>query len=232
MHVSMNTRGPSTVKAILIASVLGVAALLTGIYFGTLNSRDQGNQDKTRAALIAATLYPVDFRPLADFELSDQRGQIFTTGQLAGSWSLVFFGYTYCPDVCPLTLTTFKQIKAELIKRLPAASAANVNFILVSVDPERDTPDRLKEYVGFFDPKFIGLTDISERQTQLTSLTRSLGAFYAKQDTETGKTYLVDHSAGIFLINPQARIHALFSAPHRAVDIAQDILTIIANYRA
>lgn len=218
----MNVRGLSTPAVMLIACVLGVIALLAGVYFSAVD-------DQARPSPVSATLYPPDFRALADFELSDQRGQTFTNGQLAGSWSLLFFGYTYCPDVCPLTLTTFKQIKAELVGKMPPK--ADLNFIFVSVDPERDTPGRLKEYIDFFDPEFIGLTDTSPRQMQLTSLTRSLGVFYSTQDTGSNGTYLVDHSAGIFLINPQARAHALFSAPHRAADIARDIPAIINSYR-
>lgn len=210
----------------LIACALGAAALLAGVYFGALNTQDQ---DEAHTSLVSGTLYPPDFRTLADFELSDQRGQTFTQEQLTGAWSLMFFGYTYCPDVCPLTLTTFKQIKAELAGRIPGE--ASTKFILVSVDPERDSPNRLREYIDFFDPEFIGLTDTSSQQIQLTSLTRSLGAFYGAQNSGAEEAYLVDHSAGIFLINPQARAHALFSAPHRAADIARDILTIIDSYR-
>jgi protein SCO1/2 len=125
-------------------------------------------------------------------------------------------------------LTTFKQIKAKLAGKIPPQ--ASLKFILVSVDPERDSPERLKEYIDFFDPEFIGLTDTSTGQTQLGSLARSLGAFYGKQDNGTNKAYLVDHSAGIYLINPQARVHALFSAPHHADDIVRDLATIIDGY--
>lgn len=212
---------------ILVAGVL-VAALLAGVYVGSLSNRDQQN---TELSLLAGTLYPADFRALPEFELSDQRGQTFTVEQLTGSWSLIFFGFTHCPDICPLTLTTFKQIKTKLLERLPAYGK-NLNFILVSVDPERDTPERLKEYIDFFDSEFIGLTDTSKNGMQLSSFASGLGAYYAKQDGGTGEGYLVDHSAGIFLINPQARTHTLFSAPHRADDVARDILTIIDNYRA
>lgn len=218
----LNIRGLSTPAVMLIACVLGAAALLAGLYL-----RATGNQ--AHPSLVSATLYPPDFRALANFELSDQRGQTFTNERLAGSWSLMFFGYTYCPDVCPLTLTTFKQIQAKLAGRLPGDT--DLNFIFVSVDPERDTPGRLKEYMDFFDPSFIGLTDTSPRHVQITSLTRSLGVFYSKQESGTNEAYLVDHSAGIFLINPQARAHALFSTPHRAADIARDILAIVTSYR-
>jgi protein SCO1/2 len=217
-----NIRGLSTPAVMLVACVLGAAALLAGLYFGA-------GGDRGRPSLVSATLYPPDFRALADFELSDQRGQTFANAQLSGSWNLMFFGYTYCPDVCPLTLATFKQIKAELAGKLPADT--KLNFIFVSVDPERDTPGRLKEYMDFFDPDFIGLTDTSAQHAQLASLTRSLGVFYSKQDGGTNDAYLVDHSAGIFLINPRARAHALFSAPHRAADIVRDILAIVNSYR-
>lgn len=222
----MNIRGLSTPAVMLIVCVLGAAALLAGLYFSSTGDRGRGNAPPS---LVSATLYPPDYKAPANFELSDQRGQTFTNEQLAGSWSLMFFGYTHCPDICPLTLTTFKQIKAELAGKLPVDT--KLNFIFVSVDPERDTPGRLKTYMDFYDPKFVGLTDTSPQHVQLMPLTRSLGVFYGKQDGGTKEAYLVNHSAGIFLINPRARVHALFSAPHRAADIARDILAIVNNHR-
>lgn len=222
----MKHSGLSTPTLILAAGILGLAALLAGLYVGTLNNDTQDGAP----ALTTGTLFPADFRTLAEFELNDQTGQTFTRERLAGTWSLIFFGYTYCPDVCPVTLTTFRSIKAALADRLQPDTP--VSFILVSVDPERDSPNRLKEYLEFFDPEFIGLTDTSTGQNQLNSLTRSLGAYYGKHEHEANEAYLVDHSAGIYLINPQARVHALFSAPHRPNEIARDLLTIIESYKS
>ncbi|HEX7027422.1 MAG TPA: SCO family protein [Gammaproteobacteria bacterium] len=223
----MKHSGLSTPTLILATVILGLAALLAGLYVGTLSKGNQGDA----ITLTAGTLFPADFRALAEFELNDQTGQTFTRERLAGSWNLIFFGYTYCPDVCPLTLTIFKQIKAALAGEVRPQTSP-LNFILVSVDPERDSPDRLKEYLDFFDPEFIGLTDTSTEQQQLNSLTRSLGAYYGKHEHEANEAYLVDHSAGIYLIDPQARAHALFSTPHRPDEIARDLLTIIENYKA
>lgn len=214
-------------KPLIIAVCLGIAALLAGLYLGDAKS------GKTPPALQTATLYPDTFRPLADFELSDQSGQTFTKTNLQNRWSLLFFGFTYCPDICPMTLTVLRQVDSALEKQ----GIDGIQTILVSVDPQRDTPPRLKEYIEFFDPRFIGLTDTTPEQTQLAALAGSLGVYYgranAKADDKPDENYLVDHSAGIFLIDPQSRAFALFSAPHDAEAIARDMITILkyAKYK-
>jgi protein SCO1/2 len=174
-----------------------------------------------------ATLYPDTFRPLADFELSDQQGQTFTKAALQDRWSLLFFGFTYCPDICPMTLTMLRQVKSGLEKH----GITDVQTILISVDPQRDEPARLKEYIAFFDPQFIGLTDTTPEHKQLATLAGSLGVYYGKSGTESGDNpnehYLIDHSAGIFLIDPRTKTFALFSAPHDADAITRDLIAII-----
>ena len=170
--------------------------------------------------LQTATLFPEDFRPLADFELSDHSGQTFNRHQFEGKWSLVFFGYTFCPDICPMTLSILNEVEKNLQRD-------NVQTILVSVDPTRDTPDRLHDYLAFFNPEFIGLTDTTAEHSEIKKLAGSLGVFYSEPSDSEEENYLVDHSAGIFLINPRSRVHALFSAPHHADIIARDIEAII-----
>ena len=200
---------------LIIVVTLGIAALLAGLFLFHTSRPDPPQ-------LESATLYPSDFRPLAHFELTDQMGQLFGKNQLNGNWSILFFGYTYCPDICPMTLTVMNQIDSELKKH-----GVRVQVIFVSVDPERDTPARLQEYLKFFNPEFRGLTDTTADQHEIKKLTASLGVFYNRPDNRQIENYLVDHSAGIFLINPDARAHALFSAPHQAAVVARDILKII-----
>ena len=200
---------------LIIVIALGITALLAGLFLFQTTRPDPPQ-------LLSATLYPSDFRPLAHFELTDQTGQLFSKNQLRGKWSVLFFGYTYCPDVCPMTLTMMNQINHKLEQR-----ATSIQTIFVSVDPDRDTSVRLQDYLTFFNPKFIGLTDTTPDHNEIKKLTTSLGVFYSRPDSQQSKNYLVDHSAGIFLINPDARAHALFSAPHHAETIAQDIFNII-----
>ncbi len=119
------------------------------------------------------------------FRLSDQKGQIV----------LLFFGYTHCPDVCPVTLSHFKQIKADL-----GDQADQVRFVFITVDPERDTADQLSQYLPNFDPDITGLT--GSRQS-LESVWKSYGVYQAKQEVGSAAGYLVDHTARTYLIDQQ-----------------------------
>lgn len=139
------------------------------------------------------------------FELLNQDGQVVTEATLRGHWSLLFFGYRYCPDVCPTTL-------AELNRTAKLLGDANVQVVLVSVDPERDSPAELKEYVKYFNPAFTAWTGPAAQLSQLAS---ELHLFYAKQENP-GAPYLMDHSSQIVLINPQGEYVGLFTAPHEA----------------
>ncbi len=134
---------------------------------------------------------------------------------------MIFFGFTNCPDVCPLTLSALDQVANELesFGTLPRS-------IFISVDPRRDQPTKLKEYVEHFNHDMIGLTGSKE---QIDSLTQSLGAIYAITD-DSSDDYLVDHSAHVFVIAPDGKMVALFSAPHNAKVIADDFKIITALY--
>jgi protein SCO1/2 len=200
----------------LISGALAITALYAGLYLG--------GAFKPLPELTTATLYPDDFRKLEDFALSDQHGQTYTLDDLRGHWSLMFFGYSYCPDICPSTLYLLTQTDTLLGAE---NTAYPVEIIFVSVDPDRDTTDRLKEYVGYFNPEFTGL---SGAQEQIDKLVNSLGVYYRKQESGDGHTYLVDHSAGLFLINPAGKPQALFSAPHVPEQLAHDILQITKYY--
>ncbi|MEJ2693100.1 MAG: SCO family protein [Candidatus Thiodiazotropha sp.] len=168
----------------------------------------------------AATLLP-ELRPLAPFSLRDQQGRTYDNSRLQGHWTLLSFGYTHCPDICPTTLATLAQLK-QLLKQKGMQAPLEIGF--VSVDPERDTPQRLREYVGYFDPALLG---ISGPPAAIETLTRPLGIHYRKVITEeSAMNYVVDHSASLVLLDPQGRYYALFSPPHEAAIMARDILMI------
>lgn len=159
-------------------------------------------------------------KPLADFALTDQDGAPLSADSLRGSWTFVAFGFTACPDVCPTTMANF----AALSDRLTEAGAPAARFLFVSVDPDRDTPEGIGQYVRYFNPAFLGATGSHEA---LRALTGQLGVLYARapqQDTAMG--YLVDHSASILLLDPQVRLAAIFSTPHRPDDMAADFAAI------
>jgi protein SCO1/2 len=174
-----------------------------------------------------ATLLPQP-KPLAEFNLTDHREEDFTLEDLRGHWTLTFFGYTHCPDVCPTSLAAMAQV----MDRLEAGEASGPlpRGLFVSVDPQRDTPQQLASYVPYFDPEFTGVTGDPE---QIRSLTRQLGILYMKSgDSGGGDDYLIDHSAGIVLFDPDGRFHALFSVPHDPARIASDFLLIRNYYEA
>ncbi len=151
-------------------------------------------------------LYYKQVRSIKPFELTDHNGRSFTKEQLEGKWSLVFFGYTSCPDVCPTTLQNLGFIYDDL-----KAIADNSQVLLVSVDPQRDTQEKLSQYIAYFNSEFIALR---AEHDQLFPFARNLGLMYAISGE--GEGYLVDHSASIVLINPDGNITAIFK-PEQAV---------------
>lgn len=153
-------------------------------------------------------------RTLLPFSLVDQRGEPFSESSLRDKWAFLFFGYTYCPDICPTTLATLKQVK-DLLNNTQDASKVQVVF--VSVDPERDSPETLKRYMAFFDEAFYGL---SGRRSQIDQLAAQAGAGYVKEPGSSSKDYLISHSASIFLVNPLGQIVAVFPPPLYADKIA------------
>ncbi len=148
-------------------------------------------------------LYYQQAREVKPFELTDEQGNAYTNAQLMGKWSLVFFGYTSCPDVCPTTLQNLNFIYDDLIK-----ISNNAQVMLVSVDPIRDTQEKLAKYIAYFNAEFKALR---AEHSALYPFARNLGLMYAIVDDENKKdSYLVDHSASIVLINPEGKISAIF----------------------
>jgi len=161
-------------------------------------------------------------RALPDFSLIDQRDRTFGNANLRGHWSLLFFGYTNCPDFCPTTLTTL----AAMDKQMRAAKApVRPQVIFVSVDAKRDTPAQLAKYVPYFDPEFIGLT--AADQPSIEAVARKLGVGVIIQPAADGN-YTVDHSGAIFVINPEGRLCAVLSGPFEAGALQGDFQRIVA----
>lgn len=144
-------------------------------------------------------------RDFGDFQLVDHRGDPFTPNALEGQWTLLFFGFTHCPDICPTTLSFL----ARLVEQLDGTEAANTQVVLVTVDPARDTPETLAEYVPYFDPDFVGVTG---EFIEILGFARSLNAPFRKVTADDG-SYQVDHSANVMLINPRGHFHGFFKAP-------------------
>ncbi len=184
-------------------ALIGLALTLAiGWYFLEQNSRYHG-----------AVIEPP--APAADFTLIDQNGNPFRLSDQKGKIKLIFFGYTHCPDVCPITLSEFKKIKALLGNK-----ADQVQFIYITVDPERDTAERIRAFLSNFDPAFIGLT--SDRST-LEAVWKAYGVYQQKQETSSAIGYLVDHSTRTYLIDSQNYWRINYPYGMEPQKIAQDL---------
>jgi protein SCO1/2 len=162
-------------------------------------------------------------RTVSPFNLLDHRGNTFTEANLPGQWSFVFFGYTNCPDVCPSTLTMLNLMLKAVSNQTNDIPLPRV--MMVSVDPERDTVEQLGKYMPYFNKAFIGLTAAS--QTDVDAITKQFGiAYLLNKKSPADQEYSVEHSGAILLINPQGRLHALFSAPHDPLSMANEFAII------
>jgi|SRR5690606_3114792 len=157
--------------------------------------------------------------PLEPFTLVDHEARPFTLDRLEGRWTLLVFGYTHCPDVCPVTLAQVRDTRALLEQQSPRLDVAAV---FVSIDPERDTPDRVAAYVAAFDEDLIGVTGTAEA---IAAFAGQLRVKYAPTDSSSGG-YLVDHSSSVALLTPRAELTALFSVPLRPERLASDLRAI------
>ena len=193
---------------ILVAAISAVTGTLV---WKAVDSRSSGEQP--------ALLVLPEPREIPVFELIDQDGKAFGPDRLRGQWSLLFFGFTHCPDICPGTLFDLANLQAQLENE---DAAMHHQVVFVSVDPERDSPGRLGDYVRHFSSDFTGVTG---EHDQLLPLTRKLGiAYRIAEHAEGAAQYSVDHSASVLLMDPEGRLHGVFPAPHDVAEMA-DALT-------
>lgn len=171
---------------------------------------------------LATGTYLTPNRPLPDFSLIDHRGQAFGPANFRGHWTLMFFGYTNCPDFCPTTLATL----AAMEKRLRAAGAPlRPQVVFMSVDAKYDTPARLAKYVPYFDPDFIGIT--AADQPGIEAVARKLGVAVLITPKADG-SYTVDHSGSMFVVNPDGNLAAILSGPFTVDAVTGDFQRIVA----
>jgi protein SCO1/2 len=161
-------------------------------------------------------------RALPDFSLIDSQGRSFGPANLRGRWSMLFFGYTNCPDFCPTTLSTL----AAMQKQLRAEHSVLPQVIFVSVDAKRDTPAQLANYVPYFDPEFIGLT--AADQPAIEALAKQWGVAVMVQPPKDG-SYTVDHSSAIFVLDPAGRLAAILSGPFTVGALQSDFRRIVTG---
>jgi protein SCO1/2 len=157
-----------------------------------------------------------------NFELTDQNNEVFNKKSLEGGWTVLFFGYTNCPDVCPTTIYKLAEIKNGIKEDLPSA---NFNTVLVTLDPDRDSPERLDEYIGYFDETMLGVTGTYEN---IQSFTSSLSVFYQRINKEEG--YDFNHTASIFVFDKDGSLFATMSPANTVGELESDFFKILNNF--
>ncbi len=160
-------------------------------------------------------------RLIEDFSLLDHRGDAFTLDNLTGKWSLIYFGFTHCPDICPMALAKLAQV----VQTLDSDIAAQTQVLLISVDPARDTPAALARYVGHFDPEFIGVTG---EFLDIMRLTRNVNVAFNKVMLDND--YTVDHSGHLVLVNPNGHYHGFFKPPFELATLKTTYQSIVAQF--
>ncbi|HZF82635.1 MAG TPA: SCO family protein [Burkholderiaceae bacterium] len=159
-----------------------------------------------------------------DFKLTDMNGQVRTLGDFKGKVVVVFFGYAQCPDVCPTTMTEMAQVKQKLGK-----DGDKLQVVFITVDPERDTPEIMKAYMGAFDPAFVALIPTPE---QLAAVAKDFKVYYKKVDGKTPTSYSMDHSAAQYIYDSQGRLR-LYARYGAGVDpMVADIKALLASSAA
>lgn len=193
----------------LMSLVLGLASFIAWQNF---SGEGQTQSIDEQLAQQGAFKFPQPIH-IADVPFLNEEGQTIGKADNLGKWSFLFFGYTFCPDVCPTTLSVMQQMWSKL----PAVQQAKTQVVLVSVDTERDTPEQLKSYMDYFDPSFTSFTG---KPASLRSLAAQLNAVYAKveRQNEQGEVdpelgYLMDHSANIAILDPNGNYYGFIKPP-------------------
>ncbi|WP_028241094.1 SCO family protein [Stutzerimonas azotifigens] len=202
-------------KTVLV--LVGLVALVVGLTVYKVLGTGRGPDPV--AMLDAGIVLLPQSRQVPELTLTDQEGQPVRLDQLEGRWSLLFFGYTFCPDVCPATLAELRQLRGQL----PEDVRDRLQPILVSVDPDRDTPEQLKRYLDFFGAGFQGLTgELATIQT----LANSVGIPFIPADTSK-ENYTVDHSGNLVVIGPDGRQRGFIRAPLRSQKLAEQLPVLV-----
>ena len=158
-------------------------------------------------------------RPLAAFVLTDQHGTAFANANFVGQWTVIFSGFTSCPDICPLTLALLKSAEEQM------RGQRHHQVVFITVDPERDTAASLKQFINWFEPRWTGLTGANK---ELSSLLASLGMAQVKLPALEGENYSIEHSTALVLLDPQGRMAGYWKAPSDPAELAADFSALPA----
>ncbi|MDX1497268.1 MAG: SCO family protein [Salinisphaeraceae bacterium] len=198
---------------LILALAVSGGAMLLGLWsWQQWVKTTAGNQSEQWQA---ATVLP-GARSLPEVELVNQNGAPLPTGKLQGEWHLLFFGFTHCPDICPNTLALLAAINAQRKE----SDQSSIQMVFVSLDPKRDTPEKIKAYVEYFDANMLGLTGTADN---LDRLSKGLYLPYSLTEPDANGYYNVDHSGSLVLVDPQGQVRAYFSTPHKIDAILHDL---------
>lgn len=218
---SKSEKSPEQQRGILITVVV-LALFMFAVLAGFLNKMNQPRVITDSELRLNGAIKLERPRILDDFELLADSGETLHTSEMAGRWTLVFFGFTHCPDVCPTTLATLNSF----YQTLDAETQASTDILLVSVDPKRDTPEKLHDYVRYFNQDFRGVTG---EFLNLKRFANQLNVPFNKVPLENGE-YTVDHGSQVVLINPRGHYHGFFKAPLDPAKMKLTYRSIRATY--
>ena len=225
-------------KILLLLTIAAFVLVFVALYF-TISDSDYKYLSKNLK--VSHLIYNPD-KKLSSFSLIDHNNNKFENKNLKDEWTVLTFIYTHCPDVCPTELMNISTLKSKIKK---SNSSFMPNFVVITFDPIRDTPEILKSYVTYFDEDFLG---VSGDQNQIDQMVKDFGAYYERvmysdngelilipnyekippEAMENG--YSINHTAWVYLVNPGGQIHAGFPAPHKPNDMLEDIKLLVDNY--
>ncbi len=212
----------------LTAFLIFDAAVLIALVF--LYSLQSDRETVAELRELGATIYP-EARPLDPFSLIDDQGLGFTNQNLKGKWSLLFFGFASCPDICPITMAELKKFYEQLDN---PEIKDNLQVVMISVDPMRDTPEIMGEYTNRFNEDFLGVTgsftDIAEVASQFfIAYSEPMHQHGSEPGDGENTNYLIEHSGHIAVVSPAGEFHSVLRPPHRASDLAKAFTEIVTS---
>lgn len=193
--------------------------VIFGFFLATMAASYYLSKPSPPPAELAGVLRP-GFKLLQPFELTDHNNKVFNEKNFLDKWSFVFFGYTSCPDICPATLYVLKSVHGLLVDETGEVPD-DMQVVFISVDPARDSHEKLADYITYFNKDFIGTT---ADKIKIDNVTQQFGAGYIADPETSPGNYNVSHTSAIFLVDPFGRLVATFSQPHQAP-------TITAQYK-
>ena len=199
-----------------VAACLGFMALILALFLSRFYTPRELTLDEYKT-LGAYFIDPP--RQLAEFQLIDDSGDIFLPDQFKDKWNILFFGFTYCPDICPLTMKQMSDVKQSL-----GANSEKIRIFLVSVDPDRDKPENLRIYLDNFDTEFKGLTGEID---QIYRFSTQVNAPFFPVVNSKEANYTVDHSGSLVLIGPESQYAGFFRAPHDTQKISKALASLL-----